>query len=218
MVQLHQSWRSGSAHQVAGKLPDHVRLPPFGRADHVRKRLLADFRDKRLRFVFLAKVRQQREQPGKPFLARIEQLIDEVCFDADRPAQKMGNEHLGERWFLMDHADNGRFSPQQSAPRYTAISLGIPIFDEEGAAWLRGALPRPICSPACASMTSRGRHPIKRTRGRAASFKVLPPMRRAHVFKFHRVSGDFHDEAATPEGVTFPNEWIAIKTLSGEVA
>src|ERR1700730_1051396 len=24
-------------------------------------------------------------------------------------AQKMGNEHLGERWLLMDHADNRRF-------------------------------------------------------------------------------------------------------------
>ena len=46
-----------------------------GRADHLRKRLLADFRDHRLRFVFLAKVRQQQEQAGKTFLTRIEQLI-----------------------------------------------------------------------------------------------------------------------------------------------
>jgi hypothetical protein len=35
-----------------------------GRANHVRKRLRADFRDHRLRFVFLAKVRQQQQQPG----------------------------------------------------------------------------------------------------------------------------------------------------------
>ena len=48
------------------------------RADHLRKRLLADFRDQRLRFIFLAKVRQQQEQAGKTFLTRIEQLIDEV--------------------------------------------------------------------------------------------------------------------------------------------
>ena len=47
-------------------------------ADHLRQRLLADFRDHRLRFAFLAKIRQQQEQPGKAFLARIEQLIDEV--------------------------------------------------------------------------------------------------------------------------------------------
>ena len=60
-------------------------------------------------FSFLAKVRQQQEQPGKPFLARIEQLIDEVCLDADGPGQKMGNEHPGERWLLMNYADNRRF-------------------------------------------------------------------------------------------------------------
>jgi len=55
------------------------------RSDHLRKRLLADFRDDRLGFAFLAKIRQQQEQTGKTFLARIEQLIDEVCFDADGP-------------------------------------------------------------------------------------------------------------------------------------
>jgi hypothetical protein len=31
---------------------------------------------------------------------KIEQLIDEVCLDADGPRQKMGNEHLGERSFV----------------------------------------------------------------------------------------------------------------------
>src|ERR1700737_2302298 len=83
--------------------------PGPGRSDHIRKRLLADFREDRLRFLVLAKVRQQQEQPGKPFLTRIEQLIDEVCLDADGPSQKVGNEHLGERWLLTDHADNRRF-------------------------------------------------------------------------------------------------------------
>ena len=80
-----------------------------GRADHLRKRLLADFRDHRLRFVFLAKVRQQQEQPGKTFLTRIEQLVDEIRFDAASPTEKMGYEQLGERWFLMEHAENHRF-------------------------------------------------------------------------------------------------------------
>src|ERR1700731_4694013 len=84
--------------------------PGPGRSDHIRKRLLADFREDRLRFlVVLAKVRQQQGQPGKTFLTRIEQLIDEVCLDADGPRQKMGNEHLGERWLSMNHADNSRF-------------------------------------------------------------------------------------------------------------
>jgi len=45
---------------------------------------------------FLAKVRQQQEQPRKTFLARIEQLIEEIGFDANCRAKKMGNEHLGD--------------------------------------------------------------------------------------------------------------------------
>ena len=79
------------------------------RSDHFRKGLLADFRDHRLGCHLLAEVRQQQEQAGKPLLARIEQLIDQVRFDADAPAQKMRNEQFGECRFLMDHPDNRRF-------------------------------------------------------------------------------------------------------------
>ena len=61
-----------------------------GRSDHLGERFLADFRDHRLRVAFLAEVRQQQEQPRKALLARIEQLVDEVRFDADGPAEKMG--------------------------------------------------------------------------------------------------------------------------------
>jgi hypothetical protein len=39
----------------------------LGRSDHIRKRLLADFRNQRLRFGFLAKVRHQQEQPASRF-------------------------------------------------------------------------------------------------------------------------------------------------------
>jgi len=79
------------------------------RSDHLCKRLLADFRDHRLGCPFLAEVRQQQEHSGKTFLARIEKLIDEIRFNANSPTQKMGNEHLGELRFLMDHLDNSRF-------------------------------------------------------------------------------------------------------------
>src|SRR5580700_10749567 len=78
------------------------------RSDHLRKRLLADFGDNRLRPGFLAEIRQQQEHAGEPFLAGIEQLIDEVGFDADGPAQKMSDEHLGESRLAMDQADDGR--------------------------------------------------------------------------------------------------------------
>jgi hypothetical protein len=32
-----------------------------------------------------------------------------VCLGADGASQKMGHEHPGERWFLLDHPDNSRF-------------------------------------------------------------------------------------------------------------
>ena len=76
------------------------------RSDHFRQRLLTDLRNDRLRLAFLAEIRQQQEKPGKTFLARIEQLVDEVRFDADGSPQQMGNEHLRERGLLMDHADD----------------------------------------------------------------------------------------------------------------
>src|ERR1700686_767801 len=85
------------------------------RSNHLRKRLLADFGDDRLRLGFLAEIRQQQEHSGKPFLARIEQLIDKVGFNANGPAQKMRNEHLGECRFLMDHPDNGRLFQADNA-------------------------------------------------------------------------------------------------------
>jgi hypothetical protein len=46
---------------------------------------------------------------SKAFLAPIEQLIDQVCFDADGPTQKVGDEHLGERGFVMNYSDNRLF-------------------------------------------------------------------------------------------------------------
>src|SRR5450631_3121577 len=108
------------------------------RSDHLRKRLLADFRDYRLRLAFLAKVRQQQEQPGKPFLTRIEQLIDEIRFDAEGSAKKMRNEHLGECRFLMDHADDGGFFQSHDDGfrhrrdrRYTLNLAGEASFAEE---------------------------------------------------------------------------------------
>jgi hypothetical protein len=57
----------------------------------------------------------------------MEQLIDEVCVDADGPTQKMGNEHVGERWFLMDHPDNS----QSRGRRYALRLPGQTSFAEE---------------------------------------------------------------------------------------
>jgi len=56
----------------------------------------------------LPKFANSRSILARRFLTRIEQLIDQIRFNADVSAENMGNEHLGERWFLMDHADNSR--------------------------------------------------------------------------------------------------------------
>ena len=56
-----------------------------GRSDHLCKRFLADFCYERLRPAFLAKIRQQQKCPRQAFLARIEQLIDQILFDTTVP-------------------------------------------------------------------------------------------------------------------------------------
>lgn len=55
------------------------------RANHVRKRLLADLCDHRFRLTLLAEIRQQTEKSREPLLTRIEQLIDEIGLNADGP-------------------------------------------------------------------------------------------------------------------------------------
>jgi hypothetical protein len=63
-----------------------------GRSDHLRKRLLADFCYDRLRPTFLAEIRQQQKSPRQTFLARIEELIDQVLLDTTVAGQEMRNE------------------------------------------------------------------------------------------------------------------------------
>ena len=75
------------------------------RADHFSECLLADFRDDSLGFSLLAKIGQYQESPCQALLARIEQLIHKVRFDADGSVEKMCDEHLGERRLVMQHAD-----------------------------------------------------------------------------------------------------------------
>ena len=64
------------------------------------------------------------------FLARIEQLIDQVLFDADRPRQKVRHEHLGKSLFLTNEANNADFSSRTIAESAivttVAMRLGCP--------------------------------------------------------------------------------------------
>jgi hypothetical protein len=59
------------------------------RADHLRQRLLADLRNDWLRPTFLAKIRQKQKDPCQPFLARIEQLINQILFYPKVSSQKV---------------------------------------------------------------------------------------------------------------------------------
>jgi hypothetical protein len=49
-------------------------------------RLLADFRNDRLRFALLAKIGHQEKHPRQTLFARIEKLIDQIFLDAGVPA------------------------------------------------------------------------------------------------------------------------------------
>src|SRR5260370_29578194 len=58
------------------------------RADHLRQCLWADFRYDWLRPTFLAKIRQKQKGQCQPFLARIEQLIDQDLLDTTVASQE----------------------------------------------------------------------------------------------------------------------------------
>jgi hypothetical protein len=76
------------------------------RADHLRKCLLADFSYNWLRPTFLAKIRQKQKDPCQPFLALIEQLIDQVLLDTTIASQEVRDKQLGKRWLFVDHASD----------------------------------------------------------------------------------------------------------------
>jgi hypothetical protein len=55
------------------------------RPDHVRQCFLRDPRYRSLRAGLIGVPRQQQKRPREPLLAGVEQLVDEVRFDADVP-------------------------------------------------------------------------------------------------------------------------------------
>ena len=73
-----------------------------GRADNFRQCLLADVGTDRLRLAILSEIRQQQKRTREPSFARIEKLINEICFNSAVAAQKMGHEQFGKSWLLME--------------------------------------------------------------------------------------------------------------------
>ena len=95
----------------------HEEIDPRARgADHFRQRFLVDRRGDVLGFVFLAEIRQQQKHPRQPLLAGIEQLVDQILFDAKIAVQQIGNEQRGKFRFVMQRAQHCRpRQPHQGA-------------------------------------------------------------------------------------------------------
>src|SRR3990170_2415024 len=92
------------------QLPElvHEETPPRPRRpDHVRQQFLTDLGDDKLSLILLAHVSQQQENPGQPFLARIEQLIDQVRLHANVARKEIGREQLSKNGLFVQQADHG---------------------------------------------------------------------------------------------------------------
>src|ERR1700745_641977 len=72
-----------------------------GRPDHLCERLLADLRRDRLRGAILSKMAQKKKKTREPLLAGIEELVDQIFFDAAVSTQKIRHEQLGKFRFAL---------------------------------------------------------------------------------------------------------------------
>ena len=77
-----------------------------GGAHHLRQRGLRDLRDDLPRLFLFPVPRQQQERPRQPFLARVEELIDQVLLDADVSRQHVRDETIRQRVLPVQHLDH----------------------------------------------------------------------------------------------------------------
>jgi hypothetical protein len=61
-------------------------------ADHLRQRLLADFRQNGFGLAFLPEICKKQEGSRQPLLAGVEQLIDQILLNATVASQEVGDE------------------------------------------------------------------------------------------------------------------------------
>src|SRR6202034_1669164 len=78
------------------KFVHEMAYPRAGRAARFCGRLLTDLCDERLRPAFLAKVGQQKQQPGKPLFRGVKQLIEQVFLNSSISCQNMRHKYLGK--------------------------------------------------------------------------------------------------------------------------
>ena len=77
-----------------------------GRADHLGQHFLTDFRHHVLGLVLLAEMRELEESASQPFLAGVEELVDEIRLDAGVAGEQERNEDVGEGVLFVQHAEH----------------------------------------------------------------------------------------------------------------
>jgi hypothetical protein len=86
-------------------------------ANHLGQKLLGHSRKRAARRLRLTVTREQEKRACQPFLAGVEQVVDQIFFDADVPRQHVRQEPIRERWLgvelphhfgLVDGQDHGR--------------------------------------------------------------------------------------------------------------
>ena len=75
------------------------------------------FGTSRHRLVLLAVARQQQQRPRQPLLARVEELIDQVLFDADVAREHVGDEAVGHRVLLVQQPHHLLLADEQDRAR-----------------------------------------------------------------------------------------------------
>ena len=82
-------------------------------ADHFRQHLLTDLGKDRFGLAVLAEVGQQEENPGQLFLAGVEELIDQIFFNASVPLEEVSHEPGGKSWLGLQHPEHLFFGDLQ---------------------------------------------------------------------------------------------------------
>jgi hypothetical protein len=80
------------------------------RANHLRQDLLRQFGQHALGLVLLPISRQEQQRAGEALLAGVEELIDQVLFDADVSRQHVRDESVRERGLLVEHPEHLAFA------------------------------------------------------------------------------------------------------------
>ena len=95
------------------------------RADHFRQRLLGDRRDGPFRLVVLAVPREQQQLSRQPFLAGVEELVDEVFLDPDVARQQVSDEPIRQRVLLVQEAHHLVLVHEKDGAAMLAVALPI---------------------------------------------------------------------------------------------